>query len=232
VIPCKIFIVFLRQICYAEGRAKKKKLLVRYIAIRKIKTMPKRDLTTLEYFVLGVLSLKPQSGYDIVTAFEDGSYSWSASPGSVYPMLKRLESQGMLTSDIEIEHEIRARKVYSLTEEGARSLDDWLREIPKMRPFYQEREIALLRFQFMERRLSQAEVLTWLNNYLDAVRYATSVNTVYVEPMKKMMDDDSIFISAHTQLLMEAYIMEMNTLRTWLELARGRLLLQQANPPK
>jgi DNA-binding PadR family transcriptional regulator len=50
-----------------------------------------RELTTLEYIVLGLISLQPQSGYDVVSYFESGAYSWSASPGSIYPMLKRLE---------------------------------------------------------------------------------------------------------------------------------------------
>jgi DNA-binding PadR family transcriptional regulator len=188
--------------------------------------MPKRDLTTLEYFVLGLVGLAPQSGYDIVSAFESDSYSWSASPGSVYPMLKRLESAGMIAGELEVEHEARPRKVYTLTVEGAVTLDDWLRDIPKMRPFYQEREIALLRFQFMERRLSTPEIVTWLNGYLDAVRYATSVSEVYIEPIKKVMADDPNTFSLHSQLLMEAYIMEINTLRTWLEMARNRLTMK------
>jgi DNA-binding PadR family transcriptional regulator len=188
--------------------------------------MPKRELTTLEYFVLGLVGLAPQSGYDIVSTFESDSYSWSASPGSVYPMLKRLEAAGMITGELEMEYETRPRKVYTLTNEGAAALDEWLREIPKMRPFYQEREIALLRFQFMERRLPTVEIVTWLNGYLDAVRYATSVSEAYIEPIKKMMVDEPDTYSLHSQLLMEAYIMEINTLRTWLELARNRLTMK------
>jgi DNA-binding PadR family transcriptional regulator len=188
--------------------------------------MPRRELTTLEYFVLGLVGLSPQSGYDIVSTFESDAYSWSASPGSVYPMLKRLETAGMIVGELEMEYETRPRKVYTLTNEGAAALDDWLREIPKMRPFYQEREIALLRFQFMERRLSTAEIVTWLNGYLDAVRYATSVSETYIEPIKKVMADEPNTFSLHSQLLMEAYIMEINTLRTWLELARNRLTMK------
>lgn len=188
--------------------------------------MSKRELTTLEYVVLGLVSLAPQSGYSIVSFFEDGSYSWSASPGSIYPILKRLESNGMLDSELEMEYETRPRKVYALTEEGAAALDEWLREIPKMRPFYQEREIALLRFQFMERRLPSQDILKWLEGYLDAVRYASSVQQVYTEPIKKAMADDPKTNSVHVHLLMENYIMEINTLRTWLELAHTRLVMQ------
>jgi DNA-binding PadR family transcriptional regulator len=187
--------------------------------------MVKRDLTTLEYIVLGLVSLQPQSGYSITSFFEDGAYTWSASPGSIYPMLKRLEDGGMILGELEMEHETRPRKVYTLTETGGNRLDEWLTETPGMRPFYGEREIAMLRFQFMERRLPHERIMRWINDFIDAVNYASRVEQVYTEPIKKAMEDDPTTFSLHSQLLMEAYIMEINTLRTWLELARTRLQL-------
>lgn len=184
-----------------------------------------RDLTTLEYIVLGLISIEPQSGYGIVSYFDEDSYnSWSASPGSVYPMLKRLEKQGMISGELEIEHETRPRKVYTLTDDGMQSLDVWLVEVPKMRPFYEQREIAMMRFQFMEKRLSTKKILQWLQNYLDAINYATEGSTFYQNEINKAMEEHGQ-VSVHAQLLMEGYMMELNTLRTWLEMARNRLLL-------
>lgn len=190
--------------------------------------MPKRELTTLEYVVLGLLSLEPQSGYSISSFFDDGAYSWSASPGSIYPMLKRLEKADVITGKLEMEYETRPRKVYTLTEQGGELLDDWLQEIPKMRPFYQEREVAQLRFQFMERRLSQDAIMKWVGGYIDAVRYASSVEQVYTEPIRKAMSEDASTYSLHSELLMQSYIMEINALRTWLELVQTRLQLAHA----
>lgn len=184
-----------------------------------------RELTTLEYIVLGLISLEPQSGYSIVSYFDEDSYnSWSASPGSVYPMLKRLEKQGIIDGELEVEHETRPRTVYTLTADGAMALDVWLKEVPKMRPFYEQREEATLRFQFMEKRLPQAEVLQWLQNYLDAINYATTGSTFYQNEINKAMEEHGQ-ISVHAQLLMEGYMMELNTVRTWLEMARTRLIL-------
>lgn len=183
-----------------------------------------RDLTTLEYIVLGLISIEPQSGYSIVSFFNEDSYnSWSASPGSVYPMLKRLEKHGMISGELEIEHETRPRKVYNLTDDGASSLDSWLQEVPKMRPFYEQREEATLRFQFMEHRLSHDEILRWLQNYLDAINYATTGSEFYQTEINKAMEEHGQ-VSIHTQLLMEGYMMELNTVRTWLEMARNRLM--------
>lgn len=184
-----------------------------------------RELTMLEYIVLGLISLEPQSGYSIVNYFDEDSYnSWSASPGSVYPMLKRLEKNNIINGELEIEYETRPRKVYTLTDEGMDALDRWLQEVPKMRPFYEQREEATLRFQFMEKRLSQAEILQWLQNYLDAINYATEGSTFYQNEINKAMEEHGQ-ISVHAQLLMEGYMMELSTVRTWLEMARNRLML-------
>lgn len=187
--------------------------------------MPNRELTTLEYIVLGLVSLQPQSGYSISSFFDSSTYSWSASPGSIYPMLKRLDKQGVISGALEMTHETRPRKMYTLTEEGGVLLDEWLHEVPKMRPFYEQREVAQLRFQFMERRLPVNDILRWLNDYLDAVHYASYSMHIYVEPIQQFMEEDAESYSLHSQLLMEAYIMEINTLRTWIELARTRVLL-------
>lgn len=185
-----------------------------------------RELTTLEYIVLGLISIEPQSGYSIVSYFDEDSYnSWSASPGSVYPMLKRLEKQGMINGELEIEYETRPRKMYTLTDEGAESLDVWLKEVPKMRPFYEQKELATLRFQFMERRLPTIDVLKWLQNYLDAINYATHGSTFYQEEINRAMEEHGQ-VSVHSQLLMEGYMMELNTLRTWLEMSLNRLKLR------
>jgi DNA-binding PadR family transcriptional regulator len=183
-----------------------------------------RDLTPLEYIVLGLIGFAPQTGYSIISYFDEDSYnSWSASPGSVYPMLKRLEKQEIITGELEMEHETRPRKVYTLTDTGSKLLDEWLREVPKMRPFYQELELAQLRFQFMERRLPREAVLTWLRGYKDALHYASTVEQIYAEPIRRAMAEDSTFYSLHSELLMQVYMMELNILRTWVDTAIMRL---------
>ncbi|MCI0396295.1 MAG: PadR family transcriptional regulator, partial [Chloroflexi bacterium] len=86
-----------------------------------------RELTTQEYVVLGMTSAAPQSGYSIMSAFDSSVYRWSASPGAVYPMLKRLERAGLLASELEMIHETRPRKMYRLTPAGKQLLDEWLK---------------------------------------------------------------------------------------------------------
>lgn len=184
---------------------------------------PQRDLTSLEYIVMGLLSMEAQSGYDIINYFETGQYSWSASPGSIYPMLKRLEKSGVIEGTLQVESETRQRKIYHLTALGNQLLDDWLREIPKMRPFYQERELAMLRFQFMENRFTIAQTVEWLDGYLDTVRLTDAHRQSYQEALIEALETSGKG-SLHRQLLMEATMMELNMLTTWLQLARARLM--------
>jgi len=79
-----------------------------------------RELTTLEYVVLGLISLHPQSGYSIINYFSPrGVYSWNASPGTIYPILKRLEKQGIIDGKLELEPMTRQRKTYTLSKSGS-----------------------------------------------------------------------------------------------------------------
>jgi DNA-binding PadR family transcriptional regulator len=67
--------------------------------------------------VLSVLSQleKPQYGYSLVGVLENKGFS--IDPGTLYPLLRRLEKQGLLQSEWDT-NEARPRKYYVLSEEG------------------------------------------------------------------------------------------------------------------
>jgi DNA-binding PadR family transcriptional regulator len=183
----------------------------------------KDKFTSLEYVVLGLIGMKPQSGYSIINYLEAGLSGYSASPGSIYPILKRLEAGGVIQGTHESEHETRQRKLYSLTRHGDMILDTWLREIPKASPVFEERELGMWRFQFMEARFSPNEVIGWLDAFLDAVRIADFMKHQFYNQTRVSMNDLGQ-PSVHQELMMELLLMEINVLRTWLEMARARLL--------
>ncbi|MFN8529531.1 MAG: PadR family transcriptional regulator [Anaerolineae bacterium] len=182
-----------------------------------------RDLTSLEYIVMGLLSMRAQSGYSIMTFLEGDAYGWSASPGTIYPILKRLEKQGIIEGELEIEHETRPRKIYRLSELGGSLLDNWLREVPRVVPASEQRELAKWKFQFMEWRLPKREVIQWLDNYLDALRIYDFGQRFWQHATVLATNELGQTLSVHRQLVMEAALMELNTLRTWLEMAKVRL---------
>ena len=81
--------------------------------------------------ILGALSLGPMSGYDIQKFVRQYlGYFWKESYGQIYPMLKRMEKQGLV--DVRVEHKKGKpdRQVYSLTAAGKSELEKWLSEAP------------------------------------------------------------------------------------------------------
>lgn len=77
--------------------------------------------------VLAVLSqLKSnQYGYSLLQALEEKKVF--IEPGTLYPLMRRLESQGLLTSEWDTS-ESRPRKYYRLSNDGLRIYDQLIRE--------------------------------------------------------------------------------------------------------
>ena len=82
-----------------------------------------------KYAVMGVLSICPGSGYDIKKFMAcSTSNFWSESYGQIYPILKQLADEGLVTCHAE-KHEGRPEKyIYTLTAHGQDALRDWLSE--------------------------------------------------------------------------------------------------------
>ena len=81
---------------------------------------------------LGALSIGEASGYEIKKMFEEGAFRhfYDAGYGSIYPALKKLLDEGLVTC-VEMEQEGRpAKKVYSLTEAGRDALKMSLKQAP------------------------------------------------------------------------------------------------------
>jgi len=81
------------------------------------------------YAILGILSTQPMSGYDIKKVFERsvGSF-WNESYGQIYPLLRALLGEGLVTNSVERQAGKPDRHIYSLTEKGRDELRRWLTE--------------------------------------------------------------------------------------------------------
>lgn len=69
------------------------------------------------------------SGYDIKQLVDISlSYFWNISYGQIYPILKKLESEGLARSTPERTQGGRPRNLFSITRKGKMALDEWLQE--------------------------------------------------------------------------------------------------------
>jgi DNA-binding PadR family transcriptional regulator len=110
--------------------------------------MPAATLNPSDYVVLGMVGLNARSGYEIKRMVELSiRFFWTISPAQVYPSLAKLERAGLLTGRDEPQGQ-RPRRVYERTEDGSRTLCDWLTERAPM-PF-ELRDIAMVKLFFAD----------------------------------------------------------------------------------
>ena len=78
-----------------------------------------------------MLSIKPMSGYDIKKLIETSiSNFWTESYGQIYPILKTLVAEKLVTRTTEKQSGKPDRHVYALTDAGHDVLRDWLALTP------------------------------------------------------------------------------------------------------
>jgi DNA-binding PadR family transcriptional regulator len=88
------------------------------------------EISPTGYVVLGILNWSPRTGYEIKQLVDRSTrFFWAASYGQIYPELKRLERQGLVSGRSEPQGG-RKRRVYSLTAKGTRELTAWLERPP------------------------------------------------------------------------------------------------------
>ncbi len=127
--------------------------------------------------LLGFLMRKSMTGYDLKKAFSMSfSFFSGLSYGSIYPALKKMEGQGLISKQLEIQDGAPNRKVYTITEVGREYFLESLKE-----PFSSEqpKNSFLMRLFFFahlaseERKaiaLKQLDSVKQVSTQLEAVR--------------------------------------------------------------
>lgn len=96
------------------------------------------------YAILGVISMKPSSGYDIKKFCDKTiSHFWNENFGHIYPVLSQLEKEGLII--LSDSSEGSKRKIYEITGKGKKEFCEWL-----MQPFEPQppRSEMLLKLSF------------------------------------------------------------------------------------
>lgn len=84
---------------------------------------------SLQHAILGILSMMPMTGYDLKTQAFDQSVAhfWQADQSQIYRALGKMEADGWLTYELQVQDGRPNRKVYHLTPAGRAELARWLR---------------------------------------------------------------------------------------------------------
>jgi DNA-binding PadR family transcriptional regulator len=93
---------------------------------------PRAERGGVRYLILDAIADQPRHGYDVIQAISERSGgTYKPSPGVVYPTLQMLEEMGHATlgGGPGAGAEREARKVYAITDEGRRDLEEHRHEV-------------------------------------------------------------------------------------------------------
>lgn len=85
-------------------------------------------MRTLKYALLGLIDREPITGYDISKEFEKRIMAnfWHAKHSQVYPELKRLLDEKLISVELIIQGEKMEKKLYTITPQGHEEFVKWL----------------------------------------------------------------------------------------------------------
>src|SRR5262245_47190888 len=82
---------------------------------------------SIKYAILGLLAERPLHGYELKAAYEQELVpAAQLNYGQVYTTLERLARDGLVAHEVVSQAERPDKKVYALTGEGRRDLQEWL----------------------------------------------------------------------------------------------------------
>ena len=82
---------------------------------------------TIQYAILGLLSWKPSSGYELKKVFEASPYLyWSGNNNQIYKSLLQLQKDGLITFETIHQDGAPSKKIYSVTKKGMAELKEWI----------------------------------------------------------------------------------------------------------
>ncbi|MDS0524796.1 PadR family transcriptional regulator [Clostridium sp. SHJSY1] len=92
-------------------------------------------MRTLKYAILGLVNRKPLTGYDITKEFNEGLVNfWYAKHSQIYPELRKLTDEGLISYETVIQGEKLEKKLYNITKEGKSALKNWLSKDEPLEP--------------------------------------------------------------------------------------------------
>lgn len=117
---------------------------------------------SMKYVILGLLSRKPATGYELKKIIEGSPVMLCSSNNSqIYKTLGQLLSEGLVAVEAPQQEDVLYKKVYTITGDGLAGLKDWVLSEPEAPEF---RKTFLLQLAWAD-RLSREELNRLLLKY-------------------------------------------------------------------
>jgi DNA-binding PadR family transcriptional regulator len=87
---------------------------------------------SIQYAILGLLSWRSLTGYDLKKMFVGSTaLYWSGNNNQIYTSLVKLHKNDLVSREVQLQEDSPPRKIYSITEKGRAELRDWLLSEPE-----------------------------------------------------------------------------------------------------
>jgi len=171
--------------------------------------MEQSEVSVLGYALLGLLQQQDRSGYDLRKIFcTTPMTSFSDSPGSIYPALRRLEQRGLVRSRIQERSGLRRRRLFHLTPAGISELKRWQKQPIVRDDIIRGTGELMLRFSFMDESLGPVESLRFL------IAFKTEL-TAYIPILRGFLEEHGKGMVPSGRLALESGINSYECLLHW-----------------
>ena len=171
--------------------------------------MVDQEISLLGYALLGLLQQEPRSGYDLRKIFATTPMtSFSDSPGSIYPALRRLENRGLIRSEVQDRNGLRRRRLFHLTNNGIHELRRWQRQPIRRDDIIRGIDALMLRFAFIDESLGEEEALRFLSEFESELE-------LYVPTLRAYLHQHRAGMPLSGRLALESGIINYEGLHKW-----------------
>jgi DNA-binding PadR family transcriptional regulator len=144
-------------------------------------------MRTLKYAILGLINRNPLTGYDITKNFNDGLVEfWYARHSQIYPELKKLTDEELISYETVIQGEKLEKKLYTITEKGKNALQNWLAKDDPLEPT--PKDVFRLKAYFSD----EMDFDTLLKQFKSALHKHSERLEYLEDSMKKLLETKDI----------------------------------------
>jgi PadR family transcriptional regulator AphA len=162
---------------------------------------------SLREAMLGLLDDGPMTGYEIKQFFRNViRHFWSVSDGQLYPTLKKMHSDGLVSLEVVEQKGTANKHVYSITDKGREKFAHWIRE-PVIK-FEELKEPFVLKVFFFS-KLSREEILEHL-------RAQQELHARILEEIRGVRDTYEEDVSPYQRMIGYAGILYVEVRLLWL----------------
>ncbi|MCR3757570.1 PadR family transcriptional regulator [Clostridium felsineum] len=173
-------------------------------------------MRNLKYAILGLINRKKITGYDISKEFNSGlSEFWYAKHSQIYPELKKLTDEGLISYTTVIQGEKLEKKLYTITEKGKECFQKWLKKEEPLEPT--PKDIFRLKAYFCD----EMDEETLIKQFKTAL-YKHTERLKYLEDSLKKLADGNIIPKVHSKefgdyIVLNGAVMREKTYVEWLK---------------